>query len=216
MTSPTESTHEFFTIYIPREGFERFAREAGLGGSPGWKVSALSSEPLAEAIRQLHALLLSGAGAACVEAAYSAALGALMASAGRSAQSRTSGAAHRGVRRAMKRLSADLSESLSLVDLASEAQMSKCHLVRCFQQALGVPPHRYRMLLRLQCARRLLEQGSSVGEVADRTGFADAPHLTRAFRDWLGASPAAWGNAWRASDPWSTKRLHTVPPPGFF
>jgi AraC-like DNA-binding protein len=52
-----------------------------------------------------------------------------------------------------------------------------------------------------------------VAEVADGTGFADAPHLTRAFREWLGVSPAAWGNAWRASDPWTDKRPKTMPPP---
>jgi AraC-like DNA-binding protein len=117
------------------------------------------------------------------------------------------------VRRAVRRVRESFAESLSLDELASELQMSKCHLARCFERALGVPPHRYRRLLRLQAARRLLEAGFSVGEAASETGFADAPHLTRAFRDWLGVSPAAWGSAWRASDPWSEHAPKTIAPP---
>jgi transcriptional regulator GlxA family with amidase domain len=122
-------------------------------------------------------------------------------------------ASHPGVRRAARRVRASFAESLSLDELANELQMSKCHLARCFERALGVPPHRYRRLLRLQAARRLLEAGLSVGEAANETGFADAPHLTRAFREWLGVSPAAWGNAWRASDPWSEQAPKTIAPP---
>ena len=40
---------------------------------------------------------------------------------------------HPGVRRAAKRVRDSFAESLSLEDLASELQMSKCHLARCFE-----------------------------------------------------------------------------------
>jgi len=213
LTSGLDRPNAFFTISWQPSAFAQTAAESGLSGRTGWKVSELAPGPLSAELEQLYALLESGADAAAVEAAYRSAATGLIGIAGRSDLPATSSVLHRGVRRALKRLGASLAEPLSLAELAIEAQMSKCHLVRCFQQAFGVPPHRYRILLRLQCARRLLESGLSVSEVAERTGFADAPHLTRAFRDWLGVSPAAWGNAWRASEPWSAKRLQTLPPP---
>ena len=52
-------------------------------------------------------------------------------------------------------------------------------------------------VLRVHEARRLLEQGCSVEEAGESAGFADAPHLTRAFREWIGVSPGAWGRARR-------------------
>jgi AraC-like DNA-binding protein len=105
--------------------------------------------------------------------------------------------------RAAERVRASLAEPLSLSDLASEMRMSKYYLAHSFQHSLGVPPHRYRKLLRIQCARRLLERGLTVDDAALKTGFADSPHLSRAFSEWFGVSPSAWRNAWRACDPWN-------------
>jgi transcriptional regulator GlxA family with amidase domain len=174
----------------------------------------VSAGPLSADFAALQVLLEEAADADAISRAYRTVVAGLWLSAEHSAASAPRrGPSHPGVRRAAKRVRADFAESLSLEDLASELSMSKCHLARCFERALGVPPHRYRRLLRLQAARRLLEGGLSVAEAASKTGFADAPHLTRAFREWLGVSPAAWGSAWRASDPWSKRAPQTIAPP---
>jgi len=203
-----------FTIFWTRTALERAARERGLLEPPQWAVSKLSSASLAADLAALQALLHTCADAEAILEAYEAATSAILRLAVHDqAGGAKRSAAHPGVRRAARRVRASFAESLSLDDLANELRISKCHLARCFERALGVPPHRYRRLLRLQAARRLLEAGLSVGEAASQTGFADAPHLTRAFRSWLGVSPGAWGNAWRASDPWSPAAPQTLPPP---
>jgi AraC-like DNA-binding protein len=210
LRSPTAVT---FTIYWQRSALERAASELGFMGSPLWAFTRLAPGPISVALGELHGLLTSGACAQAVDAAYRSLTAQLLRSAGLSSISGPMhGPRHPGVRRAVKRLRADLAEPLSLEKLGTELRMSKSHLVRCFQQALGVPPQRYRKLVRLQRARRLLESGHSVGETSVQTGFADAPHLSRDFRDWLGVSPAAWRSAWRASNPWKTQLPRTIPP----
>jgi len=209
----TDPARPLFTIFWRRSALERAAREFGLG-TPQWLVTRLPVGALSGDFARLHALLESAAEPEAILQAYQTVTVALL----RIASQGTEPAVrrhpcHPGVRRAAKRVKASFAESLSLDALASELRMSKCHLARCFERSLGVPPHRYRRLLRLQAARRLLENGLSVGEAASETGFADAPHLTRAFRDWLGVSPAAWGSAWRGSDPWSTQAPRTNAPP---
>jgi AraC-like DNA-binding protein len=210
--SATERPTAYFTIFWERSAFERAACEARHPSSPHWSLALLSAPSVADELTRLRDLLELAAPARDVEAAYRQATAALLraAATGRDAARPV---CHPGVRRAAAYAGTSLGQPLSLEQIACEARMSKCHLVRCFQSAIGVPPHRYRTLLRLQRARRLLETGLSVSVVAEETGFADAPHLTRAFREWLGVSPAAWGKAWRASDPWTEQRPKTMPPP---
>ncbi|MEI9935596.1 MAG: AraC family transcriptional regulator [Pseudomonadota bacterium] len=212
--TPTDRPSALFTIFWHRSALERAGREIGLAEARQWAVTRLAAGPLSADFAALHTLLESAGDPEAIEQAYRAITAALLRNANPSTTPATRRSpCHPGVRRAAKRVRASFAESLSLEDLASELQMSKCHLARCFERSLGVPPHRYRRLLRLQSARRLLEAGLAVGEAASETGFADAPHLTRAFRDWLGVSPAAWGSAWRASDPWSKQPPQTIPPP---
>jgi AraC-like DNA-binding protein len=212
--TPTDRPSASFTIFWRRSALEQVAREGGLCGPLQWTLTRLSEASLSAEFSQLQGLLQAGAEPELILEAYRALTVSLLRVANyASAPVPKRSASHPGVRRAARRVRSSFAESLSLDELASELQMSKCHLARCFERALGVPPHRYRRLLRLQAARRLLEAGFSVGEAASETGFADAPHLTRAFRDWLGVSPAAWGSAWRASDPWSEQAPKTIAPP---
>jgi len=96
------------------------------------------------------------------------------------------------VDRALERLRDGFAEGISLDELARETRLSKFHFARCFREAVGIPPHQYQHLLRLQAARRHLERGVSVEESALLSGFADGPHLSRSFRRWLGVSPGSW------------------------
>lgn len=211
-TLPADRPSAYFTIFWDAPAFERAASEAGMSEPAHWSRVFLAAGPVSRQLATLHELLECGASAEAIEAAYRSTTTALLRAVGR-VQGSVRTPCHPGVRRAALYASISLNEARPLEQMAREVQMSKCHLVRCFQSALGVPPHRYRTLLRLERARRLLESGLSVAEVANQTGFADAPHLTRSFRDWLGVSPAAWGSAWRASDPWTERRPRTVPPP---
>jgi AraC-like DNA-binding protein len=213
-TVPADRVIEFFTIYWKREALERVAAELGLPATSHWARTVLTSGSLSAELAQLRRLLESGASALSIERAYRSVTAALLHRAGQSSGSAEARpGVHPSVRRAAERVRANIADPLSLDDLASEANLSKFYLARSFQRSLGVPPHRYRRLLRLQHARRLLERGFTVVDAALETGFADAPHLSRAFCEWLGVSPAAWRNAWCAGDPWGEQPAQTPPSP---
>ena len=83
-------------------------------------------------------------------------------------------------------------DALPLADLAQDAGLSVRHLIRSFEAATGVTPHRYLTSIRIERARRLLRSGTPPAEVAAATGFADQAHLTRVFRAAMGTTPGAY------------------------
>lgn len=90
------------------------------------------------------------------------------------------------------RLSEDLSEALSLSDLAREVGLSAFYAARLFSRCTGMPPHAWRNQLRLNRAQSLLRQNLSVTEIATMTGFADQSHFTRHFKRAFGVAPGRW------------------------
>ncbi|MCW3480754.1 AraC family transcriptional regulator [Neisseriaceae bacterium JH1-16] len=100
--------------------------------------------------------------------------------------------ARHSVERVRQLLADRLADNLSLTELAATVGLSPYHLNRSFRIAYGLPPVAWRNQLRLTRGRALLAQGVPSGEVAGRLGFADQPHFTRAFRQALGITPAAY------------------------
>lgn len=86
----------------------------------------------------------------------------------------------------------NLDRSLSLTDLAERAGMSVRSFSRHYRAATGRTPARAIEELRLEEARRLLEEGRPVGRVASRCGFGSEETLRRAFQRRFGASPQAY------------------------
>ena len=84
---------------------------------------------------------------------------------------------------------AHLAEPIEVAMLARMAGRSPFHFTRVFTRSVGVTPHRYIVHLRLQRAIELVRGGgSSLAEIAVRTGFADQSHLSRWVRRVHGVS----------------------------
>jgi transcriptional regulator GlxA family with amidase domain len=82
---------------------------------------------------------------------------------------------------------------LSLTALARHAGMSERHLLRVFRREVGATPARYVETVRVDAARRLLEQTTSgVEHVARASGFGTAESMRRAFLRHLGVAPSAY------------------------
>jgi AraC-like DNA-binding protein len=94
--------------------------------------------------------------------------------------------------RIRERLDADQSEAVDLATLAREIGMSRFATLRAFKREFGVPPHAYRLRVRLGLARRSLRQGWKPADVAAEYGFVDQSHLTRHFRRLFGITPAEY------------------------
>ena len=99
------------------------------------------------------------------------------------------------VRRAHDHLASALLAPPSLTELAVASGLSKYQLLRRFEAAYGLPPHRWLMQRRVEVARGLIGGGTSIVDAATISGFADQSHLTRHFTRQLGFTPGTWRNA---------------------
>jgi AraC-like DNA-binding protein len=84
-------------------------------------------------------------------------------------------------------------EGLSIETLAAAVDVRPNELVRAFRAFHGVPIGTYARRLRLEwVARRLAGSDEPIASLAHEAGFADQPHLTRAFRAFTGLTPARY------------------------
>ena len=90
------------------------------------------------------------------------------------------------------RMAEQLTDPLTLSELASTVGLSPYHAARLFSRCVGMPPHAWRNQLRLNRARTLLRRGLSVADAAAATGFTDQSHFTRHFKRAFGAAPGRW------------------------
>jgi AraC family transcriptional regulator len=88
-----------------------------------------------------------------------------------------------------------LGEDLSIEALAREAALSPHHFAQCFKASMGLTPHRYVQLRRLNRAHSLLKSTAMpISEIALTIGFASQSHFTQVFRAHFGVTPAAARN----------------------
>jgi len=86
-------------------------------------------------------------------------------------------------------MSTHLTEPLTLESLSHRAGMSRASLMRHFAEEKGVTPRRYLEALRVESARRCLQHGWALVDVAELLGFADQSHFSRRFRKLTGFAP---------------------------
>jgi len=90
------------------------------------------------------------------------------------------------------KLAEELTEPISLSELAAVVGLSPFHVARLFSRHVGMPPHAWRNQLRLNRAKSLLRHGMSATEVAATVGFTDQSHFSRHFKRAFGAAPGRW------------------------
>jgi len=84
----------------------------------------------------------------------------------------------------------NLSQDLSLSNIAASAGLSASHFKVLFRDSVGLPVHQYVIRRRVERAKSLLAEGKmSISQVAIETGFAHRSHLARHMRRILGLSP---------------------------
>ena len=86
-------------------------------------------------------------------------------------------------------LSSDLEEDQTLEYFASGKNINPYTLLRNFRASYGVTPYAYRLNCRIEHARKLLQQGVEVGDVAQMCGFFDQSHFHRHFKAMTSITP---------------------------
>lgn len=97
------------------------------------------------------------------------------------------------VERAVEFIGQNLSEPLSLAEIARVAGVSGSHFARIFKRVTGLNPHQFVIQRRLQLAKDLLDrEDMPIPQVAIACGFASQSHLTTSFRNEFGTTPGRY------------------------
>ncbi len=97
------------------------------------------------------------------------------------------------VRRAEMFLLEQVDAPPSMPELAERLGVAYSYFRREFRRRTGLSPGAYVRRLRLEKARRLLGNSrATLAEVAEALGFSSAYHLSSAFKQAFGVSPATW------------------------
>lgn len=197
---PIRLPGRFLVAYVPEAQVREAARELAPSRSgAAWLGEPVNRDPrlLAAAI-ELHRA--SGdRDPLRLEIALAEMLGGLLAESGGATDPQRPST--RGVRRAVARARALIEEryidGIGLAELAEQVGLSRFHLSREFAAAVGVPPHRYAVNLRVDHARRLLAAGEPIASAAVAAGFADQSHLNRHFARLAGLTPGSYASTRR-------------------
>lgn len=84
---------------------------------------------------------------------------------------------------------AHFSDGVALQTLAEIAGCNPFVLLRQFRKKMGVTPHDYLAICRVNAARDLLKRGAPILETSFACGFSDQSHLTRCFKKHMGVTP---------------------------
>jgi AraC family transcriptional regulator len=98
-------------------------------------------------------------------------------------------------RRVTDYIDGNLRDDLTLLAMSAMLSMSPYHFARAFRQTLGVAPHRYVLLRRVERARCLLrETDLPITEIAQQVGYASPSSFSVVFHRMTGQSPRRFRN----------------------
>jgi len=88
-------------------------------------------------------------------------------------------------------------------ELEAITGLDRYALSRHFRAAFSTSPHRFLVMRRLQRARRMIEAGEPLAEIAFASGFSDQSHFNRHFKKAFGITPGRWSSLvhWRPPAP---------------
>jgi AraC-like DNA-binding protein len=91
---------------------------------------------------------------------------------------------------ALNVMQASITGSLNLDALVAHLGIEKSYFIRLFGQAVGMPPVKYFLNMKMDAARNSLrDQDKSVRQVAQELGYDDEFYFSRVFKQVIGSSP---------------------------
>lgn len=98
------------------------------------------------------------------------------------------------LQRVVDHIEVNLSQHLSLEELAALAGLSRFHFARQFRVSTGESPMGYVLRARIERARVLLSapEHGTIAQIAMSLGFSDQSHFTRTFGRFCGITPKAF------------------------
>ncbi|MCQ2011593.1 AraC family transcriptional regulator [Sporolactobacillus sp. STSJ-5] len=80
-------------------------------------------------------------------------------------------------------------KKLLLDELADHVGVDKYQLIRRFYRYMGLTPQKYLINLRINKAKKMLQNGLPIADVAVTSGFYDQSHFSKYFKAYTGVTP---------------------------
>jgi len=195
--SASENGWSYRAMYPLPELFESISQELGLNqGAPYFPQAVVDDPELAHIFRSAFNILNSSDNSLLRESILYSALVKLVARHSKTSIIFNDVKVDKKHLLLVKQFLDDYPEvDVSLETLATMAGLSACHLLRQFQKYFGLPPHTYQIQNRIKRAKKLLQQGSKILDVALDSGFHDQSHFHRHFKRAMGVTPGTYVKA---------------------
>ena len=87
----------------------------------------------------------------------------------------------------------NLSDGVSLPEIANSVQMGPCHFARAFKISTGLSPHQFVLRRRIEVAlKKLKEPHVEFAALAYDLGFSSQAHFSTVFRKLVGVTPSSY------------------------
>ena len=93
------------------------------------------------------------------------------------------------LKRSIQLIDENFTQKLDLQTLAESENLSKYHFLRLFKNQLGLTPHQYIIVKRLNYALELMKKENNLSIVAVSAGFSDQSHFIKEFKKVFGFTP---------------------------
>jgi AraC-like DNA-binding protein len=93
------------------------------------------------------------------------------------------------IKKMKQQLDSNLDTAAPMRQIASTLQTNPYTLIRKFKAVTGITPHAYRLNCRIELARKLLQQGLDLSQIALECGFFDQSHFHRHFKARTAVTP---------------------------
>lgn len=180
-------------FYVNASLMQKFASEDGkVSGKLPHFLSPVSFDPLlAKSLSSLHRVLESSPDTLERQIAFNTTMTLLI---DRLAENglvfrQAGGAEPYAVRIAREYIEANYASNITLDELSELTGLNSFYLVRSFRSKVGLPPHEFLTLIRVERARKLLSHGMSIVDAALEAGFVDQSHFTNRFKRITGVTP---------------------------
>ena len=92
--------------------------------------------------------------------------------------------------KACELLESNITSKMSMPDIAKQLNLSYSYFRKEFTSKMGISPAKYLINKRLERAYELLQEGTSINQVAEKLNYSDVYTFSRQFKKFLGISPS--------------------------
>ena len=158
---------------------------------PGFSKNVISDEEAAYYMRSLHEMVMKGISDLGKEETLLLLISMLIQNYGQPFESCIP-ECRQEIEKACEYIMQHFAEHIYLDQICRYAGISKSTLLRAFTKSKGITPYRYLETIRVNEAKKLLEQGVAPVEAAVHTGFTDQSHFSNYFSSFIGLAPGAY------------------------